>query len=123
MSSQYVLRKVLFPLRIAYLVLPASLDTLPLTSVLVPLSTTVPAIVAGGACANAGVSAYRRTACGAHYRRDMREVRDALTEGFSTDLLGSASHRGESRFGILCAGRGGTTVSGGEARSIAAAAS
>ena len=84
-------------LRIAYLVLPASLDAA-FDERLGFLSTTVPAIdqVALAQALESGV--YERHV--ARYRRDMREVRDALAEGLLDGPAGQRIRIEEADSGI-----------------------
>ena len=91
-------------LRIAYLVLPASLDAAS-DERLGFLSTTVPAIDQVALAQALESGAYERHV--ARYRRDMREVRDALAEGLLDGPAGQRPHRGGRFRDPLCAGRGG----------------
>lgn len=84
-------------LRIAYLVLPASLDAA-FDERLGFLSTTVPAIDQVALARALESGAYERHV--ARYRRDMREVRDALVEGILDGPAGSRVRIEEADSGI-----------------------
>lgn len=84
-------------LRIAYLVLPASLDAA-FDERLGFLSTTVPAIDQVALAQALESGAYERHV--ARYRRDMREVRDALAEGLLDGPAGQRVRIEEADSGI-----------------------